>query len=88
MLYYPLKRMKRNTLTRLQLGRILDFLFDALYGDAFETQRESREYRQYLTGVKQRIISQSAYPAKLERLGPDRSNLVRWLEKDAKSRGF
>lgn len=88
MLYYPLRPMRGQTLSTGQFKKALDFVFDALYGDAFETQQINQEYRQYLVEVKLRILKESTYPVFLERLGPERVNLMRWLEQDGTIRGF
>ena len=88
LLYYPLRPMRGQTLSRVRFRDTLDFVFDALYGDAFQTQQVHQEYSQYLAEVKLRILKESTYPTSLERLGPERVNLMTWLKQDALARGF
>lgn len=88
MLYYPLRPMRSQTLSRVRFKEVLDFVFDALYGDTFETRQIHQEYSQYLAEVKLRILKESIHPTSLERLGPERVNLTRWLKQDALARGF
>jgi len=65
LVYYPLHPLKTNKLPKRRFKQILDFVFDSVYGDSFETQECNEQYRKYLMQLKERILSDSRYPLRL-----------------------
>ena len=66
--YYPLQSLKSNKIGKRYFKKILGMLLDSIYGSSFETQDCYEQYMEYLSEVKERILSESCYPLKLTKL--------------------
>ena len=68
LVYYPLQTLKTNKVGKRRFEKILDFLLDSIYGSSFEFQDCYEQYMEYLSEVKERILSESRYPLELATL--------------------